>query len=463
MTRVAGTAATAGSPETAIGLRRDRSIAVVLFVTLFAIYNANGREIGSYDSQPTKFAARELLLRGTLHLDEVVRQTPEYAQRWGFTLAADGHYRSVYSPVPAVIAAVLGWPLSAAGLVDMRAPLAPALLAKVAASLLVALSVIVSYFTARQWLGPLRATILAIGLGLGTGLWSTVSQTLWQTETAVLGLALAVNVLCRDRPTGAGTVLGAVGLALAGATRPQLAPIVAVLMAATWTRSSKRDAALATAIVLLSGLAMGALNMRWFGHPLGAQALLQDVNAALHATGQMFTVGIEGAVGLLVSPSRGMLVFSPIVLIAMVAIPRAFTAGWRSPLPWCALAFVAQYALYSSYSVWWGGHTYGPRYMLDLLPLAVPLAAVTMATASRPHPILAVCAAAALVWSLMVAATGAVCYPHERWNTEPSEIDLDHSRLWSLTDTQIERCWARGASPQNFRLIDRAAVRPSNP
>ena len=33
---------------------------------MFAVYNANGREIGSYDSQPTKFAARELLLRGTL-------------------------------------------------------------------------------------------------------------------------------------------------------------------------------------------------------------------------------------------------------------------------------------------------------------------------------------------------------------------------------------------------------------
>ena len=45
---------------------RDRLTAAGLFITLLLVYNSNGREIGSYDTQPTKFAARELLLRGTL-------------------------------------------------------------------------------------------------------------------------------------------------------------------------------------------------------------------------------------------------------------------------------------------------------------------------------------------------------------------------------------------------------------
>ena len=463
MTGVAGSDAKAGAPERAIRARRDTTIAVSLFLILFAIYNANGREIGTYDSQPTKFAARELLLRGTLHLDEVVRQTPEYATRWGFILAADGHYRSVYSPVPAVAAALLSWPLTAIGLIDPRAPLAPALIAKLAASLLVTIAVLLSFFTARQWLSPWRATILALGFGLGTGLWSTVSQTLWQTETAVVGLALAVHALCRKTPGGTGALLVGVGLALTGMTRPQLAPMVAVLLAALWMRSSKRDAASGTTIVLLSGLAISALNVKWFGHPLGAQALLQDMNASLHATGPMFTFSPEGAIGLLVSPSRGILIFSPIVLAAIATLPGAFKTGWRSPLPWCALALFAQFGLYASYSVWWGGHTYGPRYMLDLLPVSVPLAAFTAASYPGRRPVLASCAAAALVWSIVVAATGAFCYPHDRWNTEPTEIDLDHARLWSLTDSQIPRCWARGPSPQNFRLIDRAAVRPPNP
>ena len=95
---------------------------------MFVIYNANGREIGSYDSQPTKFAARELLLRGTLGLNYVVGFTPELAKRSAFARRRDGRYRSAYSPVPAVIAAAITWPLWQTGLVDMRAPRAPSLI-----------------------------------------------------------------------------------------------------------------------------------------------------------------------------------------------------------------------------------------------------------------------------------------------------------------------------------------------
>ena len=36
--------------------------ASLLFLSLFLIYNSNGREIGGIDSQPAKFAARALVL-----------------------------------------------------------------------------------------------------------------------------------------------------------------------------------------------------------------------------------------------------------------------------------------------------------------------------------------------------------------------------------------------------------------
>ena len=89
----------------------DRVVAAGLFVVLFAIYNANGREVGNYDSQPTKYAARELLLRGTLTLNYVVGATPQLMERPAFVAARDGRYRSAYSPVPAIAAAGICWPL----------------------------------------------------------------------------------------------------------------------------------------------------------------------------------------------------------------------------------------------------------------------------------------------------------------------------------------------------------------
>jgi hypothetical protein len=439
---------------------RDGLTAGGLFLALLLVFNANGREIGTYDTQSTKFAARELLLRGTFSLNHVVGATPEYANRWGFILAADGHYRSVYSPVPAVMAAAMTWPLWKTGLVDVRAPSAPALMAVLTASVLVSLAVMFAFSHARQRLPRGRALLLAAGLALGTGFWSTASRTLWQTETAVFGLGLAVLAFAApgERISGRAAVAIGVGLGLAGATRPQLAPIVAILLAGTWARSSPRHAAAATAIIAVFVAAVCAANLQWFGHPLGALPLLQNVNSRVHGTGASFGFRLEGFAGLLVSPSRGLLIFSPVVLVAAAGIRRSLLEGWRSPLPWCALALAAQYALYGCYAVWWGGHTYGPRYLLDVLPIAVPLAVIAMAESPRGRTV-KLAASAALAWSVVVAATGAFCYPNDRWNVDPSDVDRNHDRLWSVSDNQIGRCWQRGLSPQNFSLIDRAAVR----
>jgi hypothetical protein len=68
-------------------------------------------------------------------------------------------------------------------------------------------------------------------------------------------------------------------------------------------------------------------------------------------------------------------------------------------------------------------------------------------------------AAAALAWSVGVAALGAFCYPEGRWNNSPLDVDRNHERLWDWQDNQIRRSWNAGLSPQNFSLFDRAAIR----
>ena len=123
-------------------------------------------------------------------------------------------------------------------------------------------------------------------------------------------------------------------------------------------------------------------------------------------------------------------------------------------MPWCLAAAAAQFVLYGSYGVWWGGHTYGPRYMLDVLPLLIPVAVVgTQRLRGRLLPGLAMIS---LAWSIGVAALGAFVYPHDRWNTDPASVDRNHERLWDWSDLQIARCWKAGLSPQNFALFERA-------
>src|SRR4029079_16059036 len=118
--------------------------------------------------------------------------------------------------------------------------------------------------------------------------------------------------------TREGIALGA-GLALAAAARPQLGPAVAVLLAAAWWLCSRRAALTGAAIVAGAAIVLMMFNLRWSGHPLGALPLLTNANADIHDIHSTFGVTAEGALGLLVSPSRGILVFSPVVLVAGAA------------------------------------------------------------------------------------------------------------------------------------------------
>ena len=442
----------------------DRAVAFAIVLVLVLVYNTNGREIGSYDSQPTKFAARELLRRGTLALNHVVGAVPAYAERPAFVLSRDGLYRSAYSPVPALLAAAISYPLVKLRVLDLASPAAPGIIAVMGASLLTAIAVALLYLAARRRVTRPRALLIAAGLGLGTGLWPLVSRTLWAHETAILGMAIAVAAFCagQDRLSARAAICAALGLALAGLARPQLAPMIAVMLAGLYVRASRPAATAAIAIVAVAASAMMLINWRWFGAPFGAQTVLLATTNSLHGTSGWFSWSLEGYAGLLVSPSRGLLVFSPIVAIALAGFADARRSPWTAPLRWCAAAAVAQFLLYGGYVIWWAGHTYGPRYMLDVLPVLVPLAAAAMSgpalarrasVARRFGPVPAVLSAAALVWSIALSATGAFCYPSEQWNTTPIDVDREHSRLWSWTDSQFLRCWKTGPSPRNLDLL----------
>jgi hypothetical protein len=437
--------------------RTDAAIATGVVLVMFLIYNANGREIASYDSQPTKFAARELLLRGTTSLNHVVGRTPLLLERSGFQLARDGRYRSAYSPVPSIITAAIAWPFWKTGALDIRAPRAPALMAKLSSSLLVASTIALAYLIARRRLGQLRALFIAAALGLGTGLWSTASQTLWQHETAALGLMLAVFGLTRT-PTPSAISIG-VGLGLAASSRLQLVPEVVVLLAATAWIAGWRPAAVAAAASSAFIVPLIIANQLWFGTVLGATPMLESLHETVHGTSQSFSLQWEGAAGLLFSPNRGLFVFSPVVALATLGLRPALRDEWRRPVIACFAAATVEYLLYASYSVWWGGHTYGPRYLLDILPLLVPGAVI--AAGAFKGRIASAVAGLTLAWSMSVAALGAFCYPHERWNSDPVDVDVAHDRLWDWRDPQILRAWRVGPSPQNYSLLTREAVRTS--
>ena len=363
--------------------------------------------------------------------------------------------------VPSLEAAVVGWLLGATGLVDLEAPLAPGLIAALTASLLTAGAVALVYAAVSRRTNRRTAVLVAVGLGVGTNLWPMASRSLWQIETVSFGLALALHALWR--PSEATKLrhvwIGAAGLALAGCARLETAPAIAVILASLAVRLGMRRTWPALGLVAAAAGVLMAAQWTWFASALGAKLILQETGLAMHGvSGTLSSQPWYGAIGLLLSPSRGLFVFSPIALIPLLAAP----VMWRQRLDagdnWWSAAALLQFAGYATYSMWWGGHTYGPRYLLDALIPLVPAAAAGVAwvMARRWRQVVG---GLALTWSIVVAATGAFCYPHDGWNTHPTSVDTHHDRLWDWRDPQIVRAWQRGLSPQNFSLVDRASVR----
>lgn len=462
---MAAAARTVGPPEAA-SLRaagRHRAAIFLLGICVFAAYNLNGREIPSYDSQPTKFTATALALRGTLVLDETIAASPGLAERPAFGYALDGHWRSRYPIAPAIPAAMVATILSRLGTIDLRRTASSNIVAKLTASLLVTVAVMCAYLVARRFTTHGIAITVAIGFGLGTGLWPTASQTLWQHETVIVCLTGALAVLSSE--TGVGTGRAVVAAALLGAALAARLQVLLLALVLGTLLLRGRTARQAWVVLPFFGIPLVQIiaNIKWFGHPLGGAIVFEALHATVHGTSSSFSARPwEGLLGLIVSPSRGLLIYSPVIVVAFLGLPIAWRVRtWSLPLA-CATGAALQIAAYSAYSVWWAGHTFGPRYLLDILPATVPLAAIGANVASQRRWT-AIAATALLAWSMIISATGAFCYPADRWNTSPVEVDTHHERLWQWRDPQFLRCWRTGLSPQNFDFFHRDDRRETPP
>jgi len=100
--------------------------------------------------------------------------------------------------------------------------------------------------------------------------------------------------------------------------------------------------------------------------------------------GFRFSSMAEGLWGLLFSPARGLFVFAPIGLVVFASGRRWFRALRRhTRMPGSATYFAASLLLFSSYYLWSGGGSYGPRHLIPAFMLAVAELAPVVARDER--------------------------------------------------------------------------------
>lgn len=418
----------------ALGGGGDRQLAALLFLVALLAYGQLGRtgrntQFGdNYWYMPTAFS---LIAEGSTSLDHVAGIRPA---------AGDGDARLTprgwvnYFPLGTSLLALPAAALSQLWELDVLAA------AALAASSIAALAVALLFVLLRR-LGQPRwlALTLALVFAFCTSQLSTHANALWSHNGSVmLSLALLCCLLGGERQLLLAAPLSALGYL----TRPDFALLALAALAFV---------ALRRRTLLVAYVGLGALSVLPF--VLWSLAHYGGPLPEYYRAGRLVTEGYgEALLGQLFSASRGLFVFNPLLAFGVVGgllVWRQQRAsarvegdrGWLLRL--VAAVVLLHVVLVAAFPHWWGGHCYGPRLHMPVVPLLLLLSLPVIELVRRGSGwsrLRWVALALALLcagWGAFVHVRGAWVIDTQVWNGAPKNIDDHPQRLWDWRDMQI--------------------------
>ena len=259
---------------------------------------------------------------------------------------------------------------------------------------------------------PGYGTATAVLLGAGTMLLPFATLFFDHALSAALGFAAFV-LLLRERDGPARTWLVAAAGLLAGLAVVAEFPLALVALVLAGYAAARaeplRRVAAYTGGVLVGIVPLLAFNTWAFGSPLRlsyTNALVEPVGEGAPAVGAnddgFYGVGLpdpRAALSLLVS-EKGLLIVSPIAIVALFGVPLLWRSGRRAETVVCCGIAAIILTYNSAYYLPWGGQTPGPRLVIP----AIPFLALPLASALRARP-LAVAGVGVLSVAVTVLAT----------------------------------------------------------
>jgi hypothetical protein len=423
---------------------------LLLGLVLVVVYLMNGRELGTDDTASASLLPLCILRGDGIYFDNRIlgnvrldRELPP------FLTMSHRRVVTLYPIAPALVVVPLVAPQVA--VLDLVRPgwdrdrwlgvTGSTLMTKRSMAVVVALAGVVLHRLLLV-LGVGRAAVPAVlAAFLGSDLWTVGSQAPWQHGPAALSLVAAIALL-HPQPVGRWRLIlaGAFTALLVACRLMDVVFAVAIVAWLAWTNRRGLFWFLPAPIVL--GAALLGYNLWFFDSVLGGQARLEQLHRKIHGVSGAWSGNfVDGLLGTLISPNRGLLVFSPWIGVALLtlAVPNVRRRLATHSLICFLLASLIPYLIIlSKYSVWWGGHCFGPRYWTDVIPLFAILFAYGLDWMLTRSRILVVISALTVVFSIAVQVIGAFCYPSS-WNFEPRNVDLHHERLWDWRDTELSR------------------------
>jgi hypothetical protein len=292
-----------------------------------------------------------------------------------------------------------------------------------------------------------RASLLAAAaLGFGTLVWP-YSKFGFNAPLAaaaltggVYGIGVGAHAEGRRLLAAGGAALG-----IAWLTRHELALAIVPAMVWLWWRVHRQPDRLARMSAALAGIAMAGaiwmtLNALHFGHPFW--------------TGHQPDVTFRGIAAFLISPSGALLLYAPAALAGVILVSLAVQGAPLARL--LAAVTLVLAAFYGSLDDWLGTRSYGPRYLVPVLPLLVAPLAVWWSRARRRAARFALAALVAVGIAVQIPAVlvdfAAAGIAAEQ---PPQRLRRDE---WQWAPVWLNTRFALAAVPANVRYV--AGVEP---
>lgn len=427
---------------------RHLAVPTLLGLLCFLIYNANFRQIGSGDTLPARFLPLILWHHGTLNLAPKARLVAHghsfssqldrpadaegkvtYFEPWTYWMVRTRQHQiaSLYPVVTPVLVAPLYYPavlwLDENGWNQPNIGRVAEIMEKISASILASFACILMYLVLRRECGRWSLPLTLV-FAFGTNTWMTSSQALWQHGAAELLIALALWLVVSKLTPLRAVLLGAVCVLIAANRPPDGLIAGAFVIYSVWNRWRSAPWLIGGAAIPLAALLY--YNLHFIGHIAGGYALTKPSASFFHPFW-------SGLAGLLVSPSRGLLIFTPFLLFIPVGlIQRLRTPSTKGLAVALSMAVIAQILVYST-TDWRAGASWGPRWLTDILPILMwMLAPAPLVLRALPRGLLIL----AMAGSVAIQTIGAF------WYNKTSD-----ALIFAGNPTSMESAWDPGNIP----------------
>lgn len=308
---------------------------------------------------------------------------------------------------------------------------------KIIASIIIAVASVFVFLIASTYVSPMRSILAVFVFAFCTPVWSTASRALYQHGPSILMLTITLFLMIRAERNPRLIQFSGIPLFASFLMRPTnviSCLILTAFVAVHYTKFLSRYLCWAGIIV---GLFV-AYSLTTHGSILPPYYLPSRI-------GSMDRLG-EALIGNIVSPSRGLFVFCPILLFSIAGMALKMRHPHSDKLEYYVLGILLlHWVSISSFPHWWGGWSIGPRFFADMIPYFIYffvffLAAIPNSSklAFWHYSVLAAMLALCAI-SFSINYRGAVDKSVYLWNGVPNNIDLHPERLWDWSDPQFLR------------------------